>query len=303
MKPIKPTILIVDDVAINIQILSGFLKDEYCIKVATSGEKGIDIALNYTIDLILLDINMPGMDGYQVCRMIKANEKINHIPIIFVTAKSEIIDEEIGFNLGAVDYIAKPFYPTIVKVRVRNQVNLKLKTDLLAKFALHDGLTQIPNRRYSDKMLPKLFNSSIQFKKQFAIVMLDIDNFKAYNDNYGHGVGDLCLIQVASALNKLAKEESIFVARYGGEEFIAILTGVPLDEIISWAKKVVNIIADLRIGHNYSDVASHITISAGVAVIDGVMLTNIVFDQVVTNADKALYKAKSLGRNQVVVSA
>lgn len=302
MKTARPTILIIDDIPLNIQVLSGFLKDEYRIKVATNGKLAIDIVADSgkEIDLILLDVNMPDMDGYQVCKAIKANESVNHIPIIFVTAKNEVIDEEIGFSLGAVDYITKPFHPTIVKMRVRNQVSLKLKTDLLAELAMQDGLMQIPNRRYFDEIAPRIYNSCIQTNKEFAIVMIDIDNFKSYNDSYGHGLGDFCLIQVAEALKYLVNE-SQFVARYGGEEFVVVVPGKSIEEVLEWSNLAVKAISGLSINHNASNVASHVTISAGVSFIDSSNTqTEDVYD-VLNNADKALYQAKSLGRNQVVL--
>ena len=146
------TILIVDDAPANIRALASLLKGEYRILVALNGEKALEIVRGESPpDLILLDIQMPGMDGYEVCRRLKSESPSNRIPVIFVTAKSGADEEELGFNLGAADYIIKPFYPAVVRARVRNHMNLKIRTDLLEELSLVDGLTGVFNRRYFDE--------------------------------------------------------------------------------------------------------------------------------------------------------
>ncbi|WP_266095109.1 GGDEF domain-containing response regulator [Aliarcobacter cibarius] len=185
----QPTILIVDDMITNILILSDLLKDEYDIKIAKSGLKAIEIANSQNIDLILLDIEMPKMNGYEVCKNLKNSEKTKNIPIIFVTARNSETDEEEGLNLGAIDYITKPFNKTIVKLRVRNHIKLKEKTDLLEQLSMYDGLTNIKNRRFFDEIFEKSYYESRRKKTNLALMMIDIDFFKPYNDNYGHGKG------------------------------------------------------------------------------------------------------------------
>lgn len=185
----QPTILIVDDMITNILILSDLLKDEYDIKIAKSGLKAIEIANSQNIDLILLDIEMPKMNGYEVCKNLKNSEKTKNIPIIFVTARNSETDEEEGLNLRAIDYITKPFNKTIVKLRVRNHIKLKEKTDLLEQLSMYDGLTNIKNRRFFDEIFEKSYYESRRKKTNLALMMIDIDFFKPYNDNYGHGKG------------------------------------------------------------------------------------------------------------------
>lgn len=185
----QPTILIVDDMITNILILSDLLKDEYDIKIAKSGLKAIEIANSQNIDLILLDIEMPKMNGYEVCKNLKNSEKTKNIPIIFVTARNSETDEEEGLNLGAIDYITKPFNKTIVKLRVKNHIKLKEKTDLLEQLSMYDGLTNIKNRRFFDEIFEKSYYESRRKKTNLALMMIDIDFFKPYNDNYGHGKG------------------------------------------------------------------------------------------------------------------
>lgn len=300
MNQYKATILIVDDTPINIQILSEILKNDYHLKVATSGEKAIEIASSgERIDLILLDIVMPTIDGYQVCRRLKAENNTNKIPIIFVTAKNDVDDEEAGFNLGAVDYIIKPFHPAIVKVRVRNQVSLKLKSDLLEELAQIDGLTQIFNRRYLDGRLPLILDECQKQQQKLSLVMIDVDYFKNYNDNYGHGMGDVCLIEIAKCLKKYVNMvKGSLVARYGGEEFVLVLPGLEKEEVISLVDQVIKAVEKLQIQHAYSKVSPFITISAGLAIFLPFKLDAA--SNVLAIADKALYQAKSNGRNQLV---
>ncbi|MDX4060099.1 response regulator [Aliarcobacter skirrowii] len=152
----RATILIVDDMSTNLMMLSDILKDDYNIKISKTGEKAIELCKNLDIDLVLLDIEMPLMNGYEVCKNLKNYEKTKNIPIIFVSAKNSEEDEEYGLNLGAIDYISKPFSKVIIKARVKNQIKLKQKTELLEKLSNYDGLTNIKNRRYFDDRLSSL---------------------------------------------------------------------------------------------------------------------------------------------------
>lgn len=300
MNQYKATILIVDDTPVNIQILSEILKNDYHLKVATNGHKAIEIANSgEKIDLILLDVVMPDMDGYQVCRRLKDESSTNKIPIIFVTAKNDVNDEEAGFNLGAVDYIIKPFHPAIVKVRVRNQISLKLKSDLLEELAQIDGLTQVFNRRYLDSRLPLILDECQKQQQTLSLVMFDVDYFKNYNDNYGHGMGDVCLIEVAKCLKKYSNMvKGALLARYGGEEFVLVLPGLEKEEVISLVNQIIGAVERLQIQHTYSMVSQFITISAGLAIFLPSKLESA--SNILTFADKALYQAKSNGRNQLV---
>lgn len=196
-----PTILVVDDMSTNLLILSDLLKDEYDVKIAKNGKKALELVhSNQEIDLILLDVMMPDIDGYEVCKELKNNTKTKNIPIIFVTASDNDEDEEYGLNLGAIDYITKPFNKAIVKLRVKNHLELKLKSDLLEELSMYDGLTHIPNRRFFDKNFEMAYKDVTRENHSLALMMIDIDFFKPYNDNYGHGKGDETLKKVAQAL-------------------------------------------------------------------------------------------------------
>ena len=294
----RQSILIVDDQPANIKILANLLKSEYNIQVAKNGVKAIELSQGISPpDLILLDIMMPEVDGYRVCHELKNHQNTSNIPIIFITAMDEASNETHGFHLGAVDFISKPFHPEIVKARVRTHMNLKIKTDQLEKMSNIDGLTGIANRRYLDHALQNELSRLQRSGKPLGVVMLDIDYFKPFNDNYGHGKGDECLIQVAKVLQEVINRPADLLARYGGEEFVVLLpetdaTGV--NKISEDLRMAVNLI---NYPHEYSMVATHVTISVG-------CISKVISDEtpecLLQLADNALYEAKRKGRNCVV---
>lgn len=295
----RKTLLIVDDVPANVKMLANYLKDDYVIQVAGKGEKALAIAQgDHPPDLILLDIMMPGMDGYAVCRALKNNPATQSIPIIFVSALTEAVEEEQGLNLGAVDYITKPFHLPIVRARIRNQVRLKAKADMLEEMSHIDGLTQIANRRSFDLALTREASRLSRNGLPMALLMIDIDYFKPYNDNYGHGRGDECLIKVAAALRKAVNRPGDLLARYGGEEFAAILPETDLGQARAVAQRLCDALRKLALPHEYSPVAPHVSISVGCTamVLQDPAEAAALFQQ----ADQALYEAKRQGRNRVV---
>lgn len=295
----RGTVLIVDDQPVNIHALARLIKDEYHILAATSGAKALEIAsADDPPDLILLDIMMPDMDGYDVCRRLKDTEQTNNIPVIFVTAKDSAEDEEMGFSLGAVDYISKPFNPVIAKARIRNQMNLKIRTDMLEKLSMYDGLTDIPNRRFFEGNLAREWLRSKRISQPLSVLMMDIDNFKPFNDNYGHGAGDDCLRNVARTLKNSLARPTDLIARYGGEEFVALLPETDAGGALHVAHQLCSAVEKLGIKHGYSPTASVVTMSVGAATYssdDSVKSR----EQLLQLADEALYRAKEKGRNQV----
>nr|WP_139064047.1 PleD family two-component system response regulator [Thiorhodospira sibirica] len=297
----RPTVLVVDDQPTNVQALAKLLKDEYRVQVATSGSKALDIAnQEQPPDLILLDIEMPEMDGYEVCRALKSDSRTNRIPVIFVTARDAVEDEELGFRLGAVDYVSKPFHPAIVRARVRNHMRLKIKTDLLEKLAMLDGLTGIPNRRYLNERMNHEWQRAIRESRPLSLVMMDIDYFKPYNDQYGHGAGDDCLGKVAKALQGAITRPADLVARYGGEEFSALLPETDTTGALHVATRFQEAIAALQLPHAYSSVSSFITLSIGVVTLIPTVDTGAA-QKLFDLADEALYESKNHGRNRITV--
>lgn len=294
----KPLILIVDDTSTNIQVLAEALRDDYRVRVAGSGKMAFEIIAKLGApDLILLDVMMPEMDGYEVCRRLKQAPETRNVPVIFITAKNEAIDEEHGLKLGAVDYIAKPFHLPIVVARVRNHINLKKKTDLLELQVMLDGLTEIHNRRRFDKALEIEWKRALRAGTLLSIVMADIDYFKLYNDNYGHGAGDICLKKVAATLASATKRPSDLVARYGGEEFVIILPETDAKGADVIAERFRSQVECLLIPHEYSLVSGHVTVSVGVACTtpnEGMTPADIL-----AMADRKMYEAKESGRNRV----
>jgi diguanylate cyclase (GGDEF)-like protein len=250
-------------------------------------------------DLILLDVMMPGIDGYEVCRRLKDNEQTKDIPVIFVTAHTESSEEEIGLNLGAADYISKPYRLPIILARVRNHLNMKRKTDLLESLASLDGLTGVSNRRKFDEMLDFEWRRAIRSGRHLSIVMMDIDHFKQYNDNYGHGAGDECLVQVANCFPACFNRPGDLVARYGGEEFVALLPLTKAEGALTVAERFVAAVSALSLRHRYSGVADHVTLSAGCAT--SIPTQDVSMKSLLQKADEMLYQAKSTGRNRVCI--
>ncbi len=289
----KPVILIVDDVPANIHSLAVCLKYFYVIKTASNGKSCIEMVNNYPeIDLILLDIGMPGMDGYEVCQYLQSNYATKDIPIIFVTANDREADEKRGLELGGVDYITKPVRPSIVVARVKTHITLKQQHDELMAVATHDHLTGLYNRHYLMQSAPKKISRSIRHKMPLSLVMMDIDHFKRVNDQYGHPMGDKVLIMIADILNKHSREEDT-VVRIGGEEFIIFMDYCELDEARAKADEIRQSIAQGKID-NIS-----VTSSFGVVQMksEGENIKSLI-----KRADSALYQAKETGRNCVVVS-
>jgi diguanylate cyclase (GGDEF)-like protein len=292
----RSKILVVDDSEINTLLLVGLLEDEYKLITAANGELGVEKAISEMPDLILLDITMPGMDGYTVCDELKTNVQTRNIPIIFITAMDEMEDEARGLEMGAIDYITKPFSPQIVKARVRNHLELKLYRDRLMQLSMIDGLTSIPNRRQFDKVVAQEWQRGIRKQTHVSILLLDIDFFKQYNDFYGHLKGDDCLKKVATALSGQLHRPTDMVARYGGEEFVIVLPDTGKEGAKHVGERIIIHLVELNIEHSQSAVAPHVTMSMGIA---STMPTNeCCLPDFIESADKALYKAKQKGRNR-----
>ncbi len=293
----KPLVLIVDDMPTNIQILAESLAEDYRIRVAVGGKAALDVVERQGVpDLVLLDVMMPGMDGYEVCRVLKENPRTSKVPVIFVTAMNEAADEERGLRAGAVDYITKPFHLPIIKARLRNHIKLKLMTDMLEAMAWLDGLTGIPNRRRFDDALETEWKRALRLGTSLSVIMADVDYFKNYNDQYGHDAGDICLKRVASALAGEVTRPADLVARYGGEEFILLAPETDADGAQVLAEHVRCGVERLNLPHEYSNVAPCVTISVGYASMVPARLASAA--ALVQTADNMLYYAKRLGRNR-----
>ncbi|MEA2060420.1 MAG: diguanylate cyclase [Thermodesulfobacteriota bacterium] len=295
----KTSILIVDDQPANIRSLSAILQEEYTIMVATSGAKALEIARGKKKpDLILLDVKMPEMDGYEVLRSLKSDENTRDIPVVFVTAKDADDEEEFGLKLGAADYITKPVRTAIAKVRIRNLIDLKIKTDQIEYISKHDGITDIPNRRLFDDYCRRAWGQAQRNSQPLSVIMMDIDYFKELNDHYGHSAGDECIRRVAQALAEQIYREADMVARYGGDEFAAVLPDTDTAGAMQIACRFKEAVAKLAIPHAFSKITDVVTLSIGTATFDTVFKP-ISMDILIIASDEALYLGKEGGRNRI----
>lgn len=291
-------ILIVDDSRVNINMLGALLSEDYEIIIATDGDEAIArIDPAELPDLILLDIVMPGMNGYEVCRILKSDALTKNIPIIFITAKNSEDDETRGFELGAVDYITKPFSAAIVQARIRTHLELKRHRDLFERLSTIDGLTGIANRRRFDECIQSEWQRAQRLSSPIGLIMADIDHFKAYNDFYGHQQGDACLKQVAETLADSVANDTDLVARYGGEEFVCVLPHTDSAGVVNTANRVLENIQQLKLIHAASPVDSYVTVSMGCLSVKPKYSDTI--SDFILSVDKYLYAAKREGRNQV----
>lgn len=290
-------ILIIDDSNLQITHLKDILSDEYAITTATTAAEGLECVKKEHFSLILLDAVMPDMDGFTMLKILQEELITKHIPVIMITSLSDIQHEEYGFLLGAVDYITKPFHPSIVKARVRTHIKLYQYRIQIERQSMFDQLTGIANRRQYDEYVSKKWVEAIRLKFPFSICMLDIDKFKVYNDTFGHPAGDTVIASVAKTISDQLQRSTDFVARYGGEEFVAILLGSDAAEAHSHMEKIRQAIEDLHIPHNL-EVSPWITISIGG--VTALPQLGDSYDTYLKIADAMLYEAKRLGRNQVV---
>jgi len=238
----EPLVLIVDDVQSNLELLGNILKTEYAIRVASNGKSALELAsIKPLPDIILLDIEMPEIDGFEVLKQLKNNLLTANIPVIFITGKDDIKNEEKGLLAGAVDYITKPIRPVIVKARINTHLIIKYQRDELIYNSSHDQLTQLYNRHHLVQEGTRKFSKALRQGENFCAVIADIDHFKLVNDNYGHLTGDKVLKEVAEILNKRVEN---LTARYGGEEFVILFINTNIEEARKISDKLLIVIKD-----------------------------------------------------------
>lgn len=293
-----PTVLVVDDEKQNRDLLAELLKNDCRVILAKNGMQALDRAQELQPDLILLDVLMPDMSGHQVIQRLKHDDATRQIPVIFISALDTPEDEERGLDLGAVDYIAKPFHPSIVRKRVRNHLQSVHHRHLLENLALIDSLTEIANRRRYDEALENEWRRCARSNEPLSLAILDVDHFKAYNDRLGHAAGDLVLRSIASTLSGFMRRPGDLAARYGGEEFVLLLPQVDAEAGPHIGNEIRAAVEALHLPHPGSPVAPWVTVSVGGMTL--IPSNGTVAPHFFLEADAALYTAKAEGRNRVV---
>lgn len=292
-------ILIVEDSLVQAARLKSILEGEYEVSMVHTAEDGLRCASAGNFSLILLDIVMPGMDGFMLLKKLQEEIITQQIPVILITSLSDVAHEQHGLMLGAVDYISKPFHPLIVKARVHTHIKLYQYRRQVEYQSMTDQLTGVANRRRHDRYSALRWQETARLKLPFSICMFDIDNFKAYNDTFGHPAGDKVIASVARTAASYLRRTTDFFARYGGEEFVAFLVGDDAAKAYAHLKRIRQAVEDLHIPHS-PHVAPWVTVSiGGVTVIPQLDQT---YDAYLKVADTMLYDAKRFGRNGVVWS-
>ena len=292
----KNSVLIVDDEKANLMVLTHILSSEYAIYAAKNGRDALEAVNEHAPDVILLNVLMPDMNGYEVLAQLKNDEKTRAIPVIFVSELNNVTDEVRGLNLGASDYISKPYHPAIVRLRVQNQIKIVNQISRINNLIAMDQLTGLPNRRFFDDQMSREWGRSRREKTPLSLLLLDVDKFKMVNDTYGHLQGDAVLQIIANTLKESLKRITDIIARWGGEEFIVLLSNTDSDGALNVAEQIRVLIEQTSISIENSKTMK-VTISIGVDTL--IATQDCSPDTLISHADKALYTAKATGRNRV----
>jgi diguanylate cyclase (GGDEF)-like protein len=290
-------VLIADDDAVNRQVLADLLKPEYTVLLAKNGEQALERTQRHAPDLVLLDVMMPDMDGYEVLRRLRDDPQTAHVTVIFISGLNRPEDEANGLKMGAADYIAKPFNATVVMARVALHLQLVRQRRMLERLANIDGLTGLANRRRFDELYAIEWQRAQRNGRPLSLALLDIDAFKQYNDHYGHPAGDRALLAVARAASAGLRRPADLAARYGGEEVVLLLPDTDAGQARHVVAGIVAAIHELQLAHEASGVAPWLTVSVGGATLGGHEVESAA--ELFEAADVQLYRAKHGGRNRV----
>lgn len=306
-------LLLVDDDPNCIAVMHKMLADFGQVRFAMSAQDALRLARQNVPDLILLDIEMPEGNGFDLCVQLKSDPLLIDVPVIFITSHDSTDQEVTGLSLGAADFISKPPRAPLVMARVRTQLRMKQMADELRQAAHVDGLTGVYNRRKFDEIISIEWLRAIRIGQPLALIMMDIDYFKAFNDQHGHLAGDQCLKTVAITLKAAIRRPTDLLARYGGEEFVLLLPNTGVQGALAVAAQIRLGMEELRLPHGYSPVSEHVTLSMGVSALEDLdpdneilgdpaslqtLHTNVSASKLIAAADQALYAAKNAGRAQ-----
>ncbi|HJV03600.1 MAG TPA: diguanylate cyclase [Burkholderiaceae bacterium] len=291
-------VLVADDDAINRQVLAELLKPDYTVLLAKNGTQALERATRHAPDLILLDVMMPDMDGYEVLRRLRADPQTAGIAVIFISGLDRPEDEANGLKMGVADYIAKPFNATVVLARVALHLQMVRQRRMLEHLAHVDGLTELANRRRYDEVYANEWLRTQRHGRPLSLAMLDIDCFKQYNDHYGHPAGDRALRAVARAAAGHMRRPADLAARYGGEELVLLMPDTDGAQALQVVQAICAEVAQLAIAHAASTAGPLLTISAGGATLrlhEGESAQDLL-----AAVDRHLYLAKQAGRDRIV---
>jgi diguanylate cyclase (GGDEF)-like protein len=290
----KSKVLIVEDDPSSATLIADSMLSHYAIDIVTSGQAALDYCAKSEPDLILMDIAMPAMDGLMACKALKHTLDTSHIPVVFITAHTQLKYEDMAWEAGCADFVTKPFSPKALRHRIKHHLNVKLLTDKLLTQANIDGLTGLQNRRAFDTSLKRQLKLSKRVRTDLGLLMVDIDYFKKYNDTYGHLAGDDCLKKLANVLTRSLDRPTDNVARFGGEEFVILLPDTDLNGVEHVAQNIIKDIKKQKIAHSSSDF-SVLTVSIGGTTLENHDENEL---ELIKRADDLLYKAKKNGRNR-----
>jgi diguanylate cyclase (GGDEF)-like protein len=290
-------ILVVDDDPLNTKFLHSVLENEFDLLTAHDAAEAWEMLKSTTPDVVVLDVLMPGSDGYELCTAIRQDHRLREVPVIFLSGLADGNAEARGLRVGAMDYITKPVSPAVLQLRVRHQIELKRAKDELQRLIATDALTGLANRRRFDEVLDHEWRRLSRTEGTLSLVLIDIDHFKSFNDLHGHLAGDDCLRQVARAVSGVVNRAADLAARYGGEEFVCVLPETDAAGALVIAERIRAAVAALAVPHARSGVAEVVTVSIGVAT--GRCRAGLSPLILLGHADQKLYAAKAAGRDRV----
>lgn len=295
----RAELVVVDDQPANLDLLVKLLGTHgYRVRAFPDAELALESIRLALPDLVLLDVGLPVMDGFEACSKLRADPRTRNLPVIFLSARVDSDDIVHGFDVGGSDYVTKPMREKELLARIRVHVQVKRLEDELRRQSTIDALTGLFNRRMLDETLPHEWRRNQRQQSWLGVILVDVDHFKLYNDNYGHQKGDLCLRSVAHVIAAAARRSGDFVSRYGGEEFAVLLPNTDLIGTNLVANRILEGVRGLRLIHEHSPTASVVTVSQGItSVVPARDSTPI---KLIEASDRRLYLAKQQGRNRVV---
>ena len=294
----KHRVLVVDDMENNRRILQSFLiKNNYEVEIACDGQECLNVAREFNPDLIILDVMMPVMNGYDACRKIRDDEEMSDIPVVFITAKHQQHDIIKGFTVGGNDYIVKPFFFQEVLLRIKVHIENKLFKEKLLELSMNDPLTSVMNRRCFIEKAGQEIERNKRYGGMLGFVIFDIDDFKKINDSYGHDAGDDVLVGLSERVVKNIRKTDFF-CRWGGEEFVVLFVESAPECTYDLCEKLRHLISDKSYPTRSGELK--VTVSFGMSSSTEVTTEDWSVETLCTIADKRLYIAKNTGKDRVV---